>query len=152
MDDSALKREVVIPPPRESAAAVALVSALALVGALATTAFAVRTRHVVEAEALSCGAVSTISSPSAEAEFLRFSEAREDEAALFAWLSLPAESRMRTAAHRELIARRTLERELEQNTIDATRGDCTRIAERFSRLKTLMPDQILPTTMAFCEP
>lgn len=151
MDDSALKREVVIPPPRESAAAVALVSALALVGALATTAFAVRTRHVVESQ-VSCGGPPAMSSPSAEADFLRFSAAREDDAALAAWLSLPTESRMRTASHRELVARRVLARELEQNTIDASRGDCSSIAERFSRLKTLMPDQILPTTMAFCEP
>jgi len=152
MDSSGLKREVVIPPPRESAAAVALISALALVGALATTAFAVRTRHVVHP--LRCGPMMMAepSSAQAEADFLRLTEAVEDDAALAAWLALPPGGRARTSDHRELVARRMKARELDLLTMEIDRGNCPAISERLSRLQTLLPDHVLPTSMAFCEP
>lgn len=152
MDTSALKREVVIPPPRESAAAVALISALALVGALATTAFAVRTRHVI-GHATTCGhMMAEPSSAQAEAEFLRLAEAGEDDAALASWLALPPSGRARTSDHREHVARRMKARELDLLTMEIDRGNCPAISERLSRLQTLLPDHVLPTSMAFCEP
>lgn len=152
MDTSALKREVVVPPPRESAAAVAVISALALLGALATTAFAVRTRHVT-GHVIACGAsMVEPSSALAEADFLRLAEAGEDDAALASWLALPPSGRARTGPHRELVARRMMARELDLLTMDIDRGNCPAISERLSRLQTLLPDHALPTSMAFCEP
>ena len=155
MDQSGLKREVVIPPPRESAAAVALISALALVGALATTAFAVRTRHITTGHMTSCGGALAVAEPpsaQAEAEFLRLAEAGEDDAALAASLALLPGGRARTSDHRELVARRMKARELDLLTMEIDRGNCPAISERLSRLQTLLPDHVLPTSMAFCEP
>jgi hypothetical protein len=159
-EDFKLTREVEMPRPRSSGAAVVAVASLAMFTAVGASAFVVRVRmdHGAALVATSVPPVAVQSDPSdagdVRAELLEAARRGDIEAALEWYTYLPPHSpaAVELAPIRNDLAARFRDDQLARVAADVERGDCQAVNDRLGRLRHLLPEADLPLTMDRCSP